>query len=322
MSMESVVKQKTVVTQTAPKPSLGKRLKDDFQRNRALYLMALPVLAFYIIFHYVPMYGAIIAFKDFSPMKGILGSEWIGIQHFKDFFGSIYFSRILFNTLNISISTLIFGFPTPIILALLINELRSKVFSRTVQTVTYMPHFVSLVVICGLIKEFTLDTGVVNQVLSVFGWKPVSMLNKPELFVPIYVISNIWQEVGWGSIIYLAALTGIDPQLYEAAKIDGAGRFKQLIHITIPGILPTIVILLILRMGRLLNVGFEKIILLYNPAIYETADVISSFVYRKGLLEFNWSYSAAVGLFNSVINFFMLWSSNWLSRRLKGESLW
>jgi len=320
--MESVVKQKTVVTQTAPKPSLGKRLKDDFQRNRALYLMALPVLAFYIIFHYVPMYGAIIAFKDFSPMKGILGSEWIGIQHFKDFFGSIYFSRILFNTLNISISTLIFGFPTPIILALLINELRSKVFSRTVQTVTYMPHFVSLVVICGLIKEFTLDTGVVNQVLSVFGWKPVSMLNKPELFVPIYVISNIWQEVGWGSIIYLAALTGIDPQLYEAAKIDGAGRFKQLIHITIPGILPTIVILLILRMGRLLNVGFEKIILLYNPAIYETADVISSFVYRKGLLEFNWSYSAAVGLFNSVINFFMLWSSNWLSRRLKGESLW
>lgn len=322
MSMESVVKQKTVVTQTAPKPSLGKRLKDDFQRNRALYLMALPVLAFYIIFHYVPMYGAIIAFKDFSPMKGILGSEWIGIQHFKDFFGSIYFSRILFNTLNISISTLIFGFPAPIILALLINELRSKVFSRTVQTVTYMPHFVSLVVICGLIKEFTLDTGVVNQVLSVFGWKPVSMLNKPELFVPIYVISNIWQEVGWGSIIYLAALTGIDPQLYEAAKIDGAGRFKQLIHITIPGILPTIVILLILRMGRLLNVGFEKIILLYNPAIYETADVISSFVYRKGLLEFNWSYSAAVGLFNSVINFFMLWSSNWLSRRLKGESLW
>jgi len=320
--MESVVKQKTVVTQTAPKQSLGKRLKDDFQRNRALYLMALPVLAFYIIFHYVPMYGAIIAFKDFSPMKGILGSEWIGIQHFKDFFGSIYFSRILFNTLNISISTLIFGFPTPIILALLINELRSKVFSRTVQTVTYMPHFVSLVVICGLIKEFTLDTGVVNQVLSVFGWKPVSMLNKPELFVPIYVISNIWQEVGWGSIIYLAALTGIDPQLYEAAKIDGAGRFKQLIHITIPGILPTIVILLILRMGRLLNVGFEKIILLYNPAIYETADVISSFVYRKGLLEFNWSYSAAVGLFNSVINFFMLWSSNWLSRRLKGESLW
>ncbi len=322
MSMESVVKQKTVVTQTAPKQSLGKRLKDDFQRNRALYLMALPVLAFYIIFHYVPMYGAIIAFKDFSPMKGILGSEWIGIQHFKDFFGSIYFSRILFNTLNISISTLIFGFPAPIILALLINELRSKVFSRTVQTVTYMPHFVSLVVICGLIKEFTLDTGVVNQVLSVFGWKPVSMLNKPELFVPIYVISNIWQEVGWGSIIYLAALTGIDPQLYEAAKIDGAGRFKQLIHITIPGILPTIVILLILRMGRLLNVGFEKIILLYNPAIYETADVISSFVYRKGLLEFNWSYSAAVGLFNSVINFFMLWSSNWLSRRLKGESLW
>lgn len=321
MSMESVVKQKTVVTQTAPKQSLGKRLKDDFQRNRALYLMALPVLAFYIIFHYVPMYGAIIAFKDFSPMKGILGSEWIGIQHFKDFFGSIYFSRILFNTLNISISTLIFGFPAPIILALLINELRSKVFSRTVQTVTYMPHFVSLVVICGLIKEFTLDTGVVNQVLSVFGWKPVSMLNKPELFVPIYVISNIWQEVGWGSIIYLAALTSIDPQLYEAAKIDGAGRFKQLIHITIPGILPTIVILLILRMGRLLNVGFEKIILLYNPAIYETADVISSFVYRKGLLEFNWSYSAAVGLFNSIINFVMLWSTNWISRRLKGESL-
>lgn len=298
------------------------RVAVDFGRNKSLYLMVLPVLAYYIVFHYVPMYGAIIAFKSFTPFKGIWGSEWVGWQNFINFFDSYYFWRILKNTLWISINDLIFGFPAPILLALLINELRNKYFTRTVQTITYMPHFVSLVVICGMIKDFTLDTGVVNVVLQAFGWKPVTMLNDPGLFVPIYVISDIWQNVGWGSIIYLATLTSIDPQLYEAAKIDGAGRLKQTWYVTLPGIMPTIIVLLILRMGRLLNVGFEKIILLYNPAIYETSDVISSFVYRKGLLEFDWSYGAAVGLFNSVINFILLLSANWLSKRVKGSGLW
>jgi putative aldouronate transport system permease protein len=298
------------------------RMAIDFGRNKSLYLMVLPVLAYYIIFHYVPMYGAIIAFKSFTPFKGIWGSEWVGWQNFINFFDSYYFWRILKNTLWISVNDLVFGFPAPILLALLINELRNKYFTRTVQTITYMPHFVSLVVICGMIKDFTLDTGVVNVVLQAFGWKPVTMLNDPGLFVPIYVISDIWQNIGWGSIIYLATLTSIDPQLYEAAKIDGAGRLKQTWYVTLPGIMPTIIVLLILRMGRLLNVGFEKIILLYNPAIYETSDVISTFVYRKGLLEFDWSYGAAVGLFNSVINFILLLSANWLSKRVKGSGLW
>lgn len=299
-----------------------KRLTEDFARNRALYLMVLPVIAFYIIFHYAPMYGAQIAFKDFSPLKGIIDSPWVGFKHFQEFFDSYYFWRILRNTLTISVTQLVLGFPAPIILALLINELRNKYFTRTVQTITYMPHFVSMVVICGLIRDFTMDTGVVNTVLKMFGWEPITMLNVPGLFVPVYVLSGIWQEVGWGSIIYLAALTSVDPQLYEAAEIDGAGKMKQVWYITLPSILPTIIVLLILRMGNMLNVGFEKIILLYNPAIYETSDVISSFVYRRGLQDLSWSFSSAVGLFNSLINFVLLLSANWLSKRLKGTSLW
>lgn len=309
------------------KPKTGKSpfLKDtikDFKINKVLYLMLLPVVAYYIIFHYKPMYGAIIAFKDFSPAKGIMGSPWAGLKHFHEFFTDFYFLRILKNTLVISISSLVFSFPAPIILALLINELKSKWFSRTVQTISYMPHFISLVVICGMIKQFTSDTGVITYLLSLFGFERVTMLSQPELFVPVYVASGIWQEIGWGAIIYLASLAGIDQELYEASRIDGAGRWRQTVHITLPGIAPTIIILLILRMGSILSVGFEKIILLYNAGVYETADVISSYVYRKGLQEFNWSFSSAVGLFNSVINFLMIVFANWLSRRVNETSLW
>jgi putative aldouronate transport system permease protein len=300
----------------------GKKVARDFTRNKGLYLMVLPVIAYYIIFHYLPMYGAVIAFKDFNPMRGILDSPWVGLKYFHEFFDSFYFARIFQNTLVISINTLIFSFPAPIILALLINELRNKYFSRFIQTITYLPHFVSIVVFCGLIREFTLDTGIVNYLMAVVGWKPVTMLNKPELFVPIYVITDIIKEVGWGSIIYLAALSGVDPQLYEAATLDGAGRLKQIYHITLPGITPTIIVLLILRLGSMLNVGFEKIFLLYNPAIYETADVISTFVYRKGLQEFNWGFSAAVGLFNSVINFALLIAANQMAKQVRGTALW
>jgi putative aldouronate transport system permease protein len=298
------------------------RLKKDLKVNKSVYVMFLPVIAYYIIFHYKPMYGAIIAFKDYTPIKGILGSEWIGFKNFIDFFTSFYFWRVLKNTLVISFSTLIFGFPAPIILALLINELKSKLFSRTVQTVTYMPHFISMVVIAGIIRTFTMDTGIINDIIAFFGGERVTLLSQPKMFVPVYVLSGIWQEVGWGSIIYLAAMAGIDQELYEAAKIDGAGRWKQTIHVTLPCLAPTIIILLILRMGSLLNVGFEKIILLYSPATYETADVISSFVYRKGLQEFNWSFSSAVGLFNQVINFALLISANWISKRVNESSLW
>jgi putative aldouronate transport system permease protein len=294
----------------------------DFKKNKSLYLLVLPVLLFYILFCYKPMYGAIIAFKNFIPSKGIMGSSWVGLKYFYEFFNSFYFLRVLKNTLVISITTIVFGFPAPIILALLINELRSKMFSRVVQTISYMPHFISLVVICGMIIDFTRDTGIVNEFLGVFGLPKETMLNYPGYFVPVYVISDIWQGVGWGSIIYLAALMGIDNEQYEAATIDGASRWKQAFHITIPGIIPTIVIMLILRMGNIMNVGFEKIILLYNPAIYETSDVISSFVYRKGLQEFNWGYSSAVGLFNSVINFIFLITANWLSKKSTDSSLW
>jgi putative aldouronate transport system permease protein len=297
-------------------------VRQDFQKNRALYLMLVPVLVFYIVTHYGPMYGAIIAFKDFNAYLGITGSPWVGFKHFIEFFNSYSFVRVIRNTLTISLTQLVLGFPAPIILALLLNELRGKYFSRTVQTITYMPHFISVVVICGLIQDFTVDYGVVNQVLQVFGWKPVTMLLQPKMFVPVYVLSGIWQEVGWGSIIYLATLTGIDQQLYEAAEIDGAGRFKKLLHITVPCMLPTIVVLLILRMGGLMNIGFEKIFLLYNPITYETADVISTYVYRRGILESNFSFSSAVGLFNSAINFLMLVGANWLSKRLQGTSLW
>jgi putative aldouronate transport system permease protein len=302
--------------------SLRSRFLREMKKNGGLYLIALPVVAYYIIFHYIPMYGAQIAFRNFAPSTGITGSPWVGFRHFTDFFGSIYFTRVLRNTLTISITSLIFGFPAPIILALLINELRSRRFTRIVQNITYMPHFISMVVVCGMILEFTSQNGLISVVLSYFGIPARTMLNDAGLFVPIYVISGIWQGVGWGSIIYLAALTGIDQELYQAASIDGAGRWKQTLHVTLPCLLPTIIVLLILRTGNILGVGAEKIILLYNPSIYETSDVISSYVYRRGILNADWSFSAAVGLFNSVVNFILVAFVNWLSRKTSDTSLW
>lgn len=309
-------------TTTPQAPSFSERAKRDFIKNKEIYFLAIPVIAFYIIFHYAPMYGALIAFKNYTPSKGVMGSSWVGLRNFKEFFSSYYFWRLVKNTLFISLNSIIFGFPAPIILALLINELRTKWFTKIVQTITYLPHFISLVVICGMIKDFTSDTGIINYIMSFFGGQNYNLLNYPKFFVPIYITSDIWQGIGWGSIIYLAALMGIDQEQYEAASIDGAGKWKQTLHITLPGILPTITIMLILRLGNILNVGFEKIILLYNPAIYETSDVISTYVYRKGLQEFNWSFSSAVGLFNSVINFIFLVSSNWLSKKFNETSLW
>ncbi|MFD0711836.1 ABC transporter permease [Paenibacillus sp. GCM10027626] len=302
--------------------TLRSKIRKDWLKNYSLYLIVSPVLLYYIIFHYVPIYGAIIAFKDYVPTKGIWGSPWVGFKHFQDFFDSYYFWRILKNTLVISLTSLIFGFPAPILLALLINEVKSRFFSRFVQTVTYMPHFISLVVVCGLIIDFTRDTGLINTIIGLFGVDTETMLNKPGYFVPIYVSSEIWQEIGWGSIIYLAAMGSIDPQQYEAATIDGAGRWKQTLHVTLPGVASTIMILLILKIGGILSVGYEKIILLYNPAIYESADVISTFVFRKGLQEFGWSFSSAVGLFNSTINFLLLIGANRLSKKINQSGLW
>ncbi|TDF94062.1 ABC transporter permease [Paenibacillus piri] len=304
------------------KDSFASRLSKDLVKNKIIYLMALPVIAYYLIFDYGPMYGASIAFKDFSAMKGITGSPWVGFQNFSDFFKDVYFTRIVRNTLLLSVYNLIFGFPAPIILALLLNEVRKQLFKRFVQSVTYLPHFISVMVLCGLIVDFTSRNGIINDLLAFMGMERVTMLLKPELFRSIYVGSNIWQELGWGSIIYLAALAGIDQDLYEAATIDGAGRFKQMLHVTIPGIMPTVIILFILKMGSMMNVGFDKIFLLYNPLTYETSDVISTYVYRKGILEANYSFSAAVGLFNSIINFVLLVATNQFSKKVNETSLW
>ena len=306
--------------------SFGVRLKKDMKRYRGAYLLAVPVVVFYLLFCYKPMYGVIIAFKDFSPAAGIWGSDWtgsFGFQHFIDFFDSFYFKRVLRNTLVISLTSILFGFPAPIIFALLLNEMKSEKFKRITQTISYMPHFISTVVICGMITMFVSEKGFITQLLTFLGGEGgVSLLSKEEYFVPIYVISGIWQEVGWGAIIYLAALAGIDQQLYEAAQIDGANRWKQMIHVTLPGISSQIIIMFLLRIGRVMNVGHEKIILLYNAGIYETADVISTFVYRKGLLEYQWSYSAAIGIFNSIINFIIIIVFNKISKKYSEVSLW
>ena len=298
------------------------RLIKDIRMHKGAYLIVLPVVVFYILFHYRPMYGLIIAFKNYSPAKGIMGSSWAGFKHFEDFLTNPYFWRLMRNTLTISLSNLIFSFPAPIILALLLNEIKNKAFLRGSQMIMYIPHFISLVVICGMIINFTDIDGVINDLLNVFGIERKAYLNYPQYFVPIYVISDIWQGIGWNSIIYMAALTGIDTSLYEAATIDGAGRWKQTLHVTILGILPTIIIMLLMRIGNLLSVGYEKVILLYNPLTYETADIISTYVYRKGLLEQNYSFSTAVGLFNSIISFILLIGANTLSKRCGEGSLW
>lgn len=297
-------------------------VRKDFLKNKYLYLLSLAGIAYYIIFKYVPMYGALIAFKNYLPSKGIWDSPWVGFKHFEDFFSSHYFWRVLRNTLLINVYELIFAFPAPIILALMLNEVRRSLFKRLVQTVTYLPHFVSMVVICGMLVDFTQKAGLLNTILTWFGFERENLLLNPDLFRTIFIGSGIWQGIGWGSIIYLAALTSIDTQLYDAATVDGAGRWKQMLHVTIPGIMPTIVILLILQIGGMMNVGFEKIILLYNSQTYETADVISSFVYRRGILEANYSYSTAVGLFNSAVNFLLLIIANRISRRVNETSLW
>ena len=296
----------------------GKILK-DFKRNKFKYLLVLLPLIYLLIFAYKPMYGLIIVFQKFRPSAGIDGSPWVGLDNFRRFFNDIYFWRLLRNTFSISALSIIFSFPMPIILALLLNEVKSGKFKRTVQTITYMPHFIAIVVVCSLIKTFTASNGVINDLIAALGGERTNLLANGALFYPIYIISGIWQNIGWDSIIYLAALSGIDQEQYEAAKVDGAGRMKQMWYITLPGLLPTISMLLVLRLGSVLSVGYEKILLLYQPTIYEVADVISTYVYRKGLLDADFSYSAAVGLFNSLVNIVFLLVSNKLSKKL-GQS--
>lgn len=296
----------------------------EILKNRSLYVMLIPVVIYYILFQYKPMYGTIIAFKDFKPFLGVWDSNWVGFKHFIAFFESYYFWRILRNTIVISLYQLIFAFPAAIILALLLNEVKNQFFKRVVQSISYLPHFISLVVVCGMLIDFMQPDGIINRMIMALGLvsEPINFLILPGWFRTIFVGSGIWQGIGWSSIIYLAALSGINPSLYEAASVDGAGRWRQMWNITLPGILPTIVILLIMSIGQFMIVGFDKIILLYNPATYETADVIGSFVYRRGIMEANYSFTAAVGLFNSVINLILLVSVNQIAKKKAESSLW
>lgn len=304
-----------------------KKVKDksrtwiEIKKHRNIYLMLIPIVLYYIIFKYIPIGGNVIAFQNYKITRGILGSDFVGFKHFTKFLNDVYFWRLLKNTLTINLFQLVLSFPMPILLALLLNEVRCNAFKKSVQTITYMPHFISMVIVCGLVKNFVATDGVINSIIVAFGGKPISFLTVPKYFPAIYTVSDIWQNIGWSSIIYLSALSGIDQELYEAAGIDGANRWKQTLHITIPGILATICILLIMQIGKMLTVGFEKIVLLYNPAIYESADTISTYVYRKGIVEADYSYSTAVSFFNSIINFILLVVANKISNKTTGNGL-
>jgi putative aldouronate transport system permease protein len=291
--------------------------------NWELYLFIAPAFLYFLIFCYGPMYGIQIAFKNFVPTKGFIGSPWVGFDHFIRFFNSYYFWDLLWNTLSISLYELAVGFPLPIILALAFNEVKDGFFKRTVQTVTYAPHFISVVVMAGMIITFlSPSTGIVIHFVEWLGFTAPDFLTDPRWFKTMYVLSGVWQSAGWGTIIYLAALSGVDPQLHEAAIIDGASRFQRLRHINIPALVPTMTILMILNMGGMLSVGFEKILLLQNPLNMESSDVISTFVYRSGLLDAQYSFSTAVGLFNSAVNAILLVAVNHMVRRTSENSLW
>lgn len=321
----TAIKNNNSSTSTSKNTSRWKKFKKDCARDKYLIFMVILPVLYYIVFSYLPMAGLVMAFERYSPGpgKGIFGSPWVGFKWFIDFFKSIYFTRVVGNTLIISILDIIFGFPMPIIFALLVNEINNKHSKKIIQTISYFPHFVSTVIICGLIFDlFSSDLGLINQILVSFGKEKIAFLSDPAWFRPIYVGSSIWQTCGWGSIIYLASLSGIDSEIYEAARIDGATRFKQLIYITLPSLVPTIMTLLILRMGQVMSVGFEKVLLLYSAATYSTSDVISTYVYRRGILESQYSFGAAVGLFNSVINFILVISANKLSKKLTETGLW
>ncbi len=309
----------TTIPRAAPR---RRALWPQLKKHRNIYLMLLPVVIYYVVFHYLPMSGLVIAFQDYKPMKGIMGSPWVGLKHFENFLTGRYAWRVIRNTLVLNLYLLVFGFPAPIILALLMNELKGNVYRKTLQTVSYMPHFISLVVVCGLLIDFSMSDGLFNNVLAIFGFERTNLLASNQYYRTVYIVSNIWQNVGWNSIIYLAALSSVDMSLHEAAALDGAGRIKRIIHVNLPAIMPVIVIQLIMRIGNIMTQGYEKTILLYSPMVYETGDIISSYVYRRGLEKTEYSFGSAVGVFNSLVNLVFLWSANRISGRVSDTSLW
>lgn len=294
-------------------------------KHKELFLIFLSALAFFIVFRYGPMYGIVIAFKDFNVRAGIWGSPWVGLKHFERLFTHPDFYKILRNTLLINLYQIIFAFPAPIVFALILNEMQSSAYKRFIQTATYLPHFISWVVMAGLVIYFlSPTTGVVNFIIQQLGGKPVYFLAKKEYFRSIVVVSGIWKEIGWNSIIYSAALAGVDTQLYEAAIVDGAGRWKRLWYITVPSIMPTVWVMLILSMGGFLSTNFDQIFNLVNPLTYETGDVIDTYVYRVGLQQFQYSYTTAIGLFKSAVGMVLVLSANYLAKKISdGEySIW
>lgn len=297
---------------------IGKRQStlSHILHNKVLYLLLLPGIAYYLIFLYLPMYGVVIAFKDFNMFSGIISSEWVGLKHFITLFSSDTFFKVFRNSLMINLYKIIFNFPVPVILAILLNEIRSIRFKRTIQTAIYLPYFLSWVVIAGLVISFlSPSTGVINMLIKSFGGEPVNFLANKNFFVPIIILSDLWHSMGWSTIIFLAALTGIGPELYDSAKIDGAGRFKQILNITIPGIKSTIVVLLLLKVGNIMNNGFEQIFLLYNPMVYDVGDVFETYVYRIGLVEARYDFATAIGLFKSSVGFILLIIANFIARK-------
>jgi len=298
-------------------------LADHFKREWQIYVMLAPMIIWFLVFLYKPMYGLQIAFKDYSIFRGIEASPWVGLEHFNDLFSNSQFLRAIKNTFLISFYSLIFGFPVPILLALMFNEIINAVFKRSAQTIVYLPHFISTVIIAGIvITAFSPSAGIVNTVLSWFGLDSVYFLTKAEWFRPIFIGSGIWQEAGFSSIIFLAAIAGVNPSLYESAVVDGASRWQMMWKITLPSILPTIIIMLIIRIGNLMEVGFELIILLYQPATYETADVINTYIYRQGLQSGQYDLAAAAGFFNAVVAFVLVMAANSISKRFSRTSLW
>lgn len=321
--------QQPIVGAGAParsKKPLKARFADVFRhmkRDRQLLILFAPCLLFYILFRYGPLYGLIIAFKDYSVFTGIWGSDWVGIKYFIQFFTNQDFWMLFRNTFLLGIYTLVFGFPFPILLAILLNEVRVKWFKKSVQTLSYLPAFLSVVIISSMIIDFlSPNNGLFNQFLAVLGFPKKYFLIDPGWFRPIYVISDIWEKIGYEAIIYLAAIAGINPTLYEAAKVDGATRFGMMRHITLPGLLPTLLVMFILKTGSMIRIGYEKVLLLYNPMTYEVGDVFSTYVYRKGLLESNYSYASAVGMFEALVAMIMLLGANYLSKRIGGNGLW
>lgn len=301
-----------------PKQHIIKQIK----HSKYLYLIFLFPLLYYVVFHYAPMYGVIVSFKDYNIVKGIWGSPWAGLKHFEKFVKDPYFWKVVRNTFLMSFYNILWGFPVPILLAIMLNEVKHAKFKRVIQSISYLPHFISTVVLCGMLVNLLSTDGLLNQIVRSLGGKSVQFLMYPQYFRTIYVSSSIWQSAGWTSIIYLAALTGIDPEILDAATIDGANRLQRIKHVTIPAITPTISTMLIMNLGRMMNLGYEKVLLLYNGSTYETADIISTYVYRRGILGNSFSYATAVGLFQSVIGIVLLVMANKVSRKLSETSLW